>query len=110
MSMGFRPDLEALVLAVLEGGPLHGYAVAARVKELSERALTVGEGQLYPLLHRLEADGSVIAEWVPQEGKPARKVYRLTEAGLGRLARSRREWSEFTLSVGRVMAPGVVRA
>ncbi len=55
--MAFKGDLEALVLGVLQGGSLHGYEMAKRIRQSSESALSVGEGQLYPALHRLEREG-----------------------------------------------------
>lgn len=103
--MAFRGDLEALVLGALDGGEAHGYEIARRIKAISEEALAVGEGLLYPALHGLERDGLVAAEWVSQEGKPNRKVYRLTEAGRGSLAKKRREWQRFSAAVSAVLRP-----
>lgn len=103
--MAFKTDLEALVLGVLQEQPLHGYEIAKRIKLLSEKALSVGEGQLYPALHKLERDGMVEAEWIPQEGKPPRKVYRLTQKGDGALVEWRREWSKFAEGVSTILHP-----
>lgn len=102
-SMGFRGDLEALVLGALDGGAAHGYEISRRIKATSEDALAVGEGQLYPALHALERDGLVAADWVPQEGKPNRKVYRLTDMGTAALAKKRREWQKFAAGVAAVL-------
>ena len=104
--MAFRGDLEALVLGALDGGAAHGYEIARRIKSVSEEALAVGEGLLYPALHALERDGLVAAEWVPQEGKPNRKVYRLTDEGRGALAKKRKEWLRFAQGVSAVLKPG----
>ena len=101
--MAFKGDLEALVLGVLEGTQLHGYEISKRIRQLSDTALAVGEGQLYPALHRLERDGMVAATWVPQEGKPPRKVYRLTEEGAGLLEEHKREWERFARGVNQVL-------
>jgi len=103
--LAFKGDLEALILGVLQAGELHGYEISKRIRELSDTALAVGEGQLYPALHRLERDGMVAATWVPQEGKPPRKVYRLTDDGNGELARHQREWSKFAEGVAAILAP-----
>ena len=105
--MAFRGDLEALVLGALDGGGAHGYEIARRIKRVSEEALAVGEGLLYPALHALERDGMVVAEWIPQAGKPNRKVYALTDAGRGALAKKRREWTRFAAGVTAVLKPGV---
>ena len=72
--MSFKSDLEAIVLGSLQGQSLHGYEISKRISTKSEGLLRVGEGQLYPTLHKLEQAGLVTAEWVNQEGKPARKV------------------------------------
>jgi transcriptional regulator len=107
--MAFKTDLEALVLGVLQDEPLHGYEIAKRIKKLSDTALAVGEGQLYPALHKLERDGMIQAEWIPQEGKPPRKVYRLTDEGNGALAHHRREWSRFADGVAAILSPRPLR-
>ena len=93
------------MLGALDGSEAHGYEIARRIKSTSEEALAVGEGLLYPALHALERDGYVVAEWVPQEGKPNRKVYRLTEAGRGSLAKKRKEWLRFSAGVAAVLRP-----
>ena len=103
--MAFRGDLEALALGALDGGPAHGYEIARRIKATSDEALSVGEGLLYPALHGLEREGYVVAVWVPQEGKPNRKVYRLTDSGRGALAKKRREWQRFATGVAAVLRP-----
>ena len=103
--MAFKGDLETLVLGVLQGGSLHGYEIAKRIRQSSESALSVGEGQLYPALHRLEREGLVAATWQPQEGKPARKVYFLTPGGLDELDRRRTLWERFAQSVSVILSP-----
>lgn len=105
--MAFRGDLEALILAILSDGPKHGYEISKRIKELSNRALSYGEGQLYPALHKLEEGGSVAADWVPREGKPPRKVYALTESGRTDLQKKKVEWAKFQESVSSIMGGGV---
>jgi len=92
-----------LVLGALDTGPAHGYEIARRIRIVSEEALAVGEGQLYPALHALERDGCIAAEWVVQEGKPNRKVYRLTERGRAVLLKKRKEWLQFAHGVAAVL-------
>lgn len=101
--MAFRGDLEALILAILIEGPKHGYEISKRIKELSNRALAYGEGQLYPALHKLEEAGAVGASWIQQEGKPPRKVYELTEPGKAELQKKKTEWAKFQESVSSIM-------
>ncbi|GAB4456282.1 MAG: helix-turn-helix transcriptional regulator [Armatimonadaceae bacterium] len=102
--MDFRSDLDAMVLGVLQDTSLHGYEITRRINERST-AFRIKEGQLYPILHRLENEGHIAATWVPQEGKPDRKVYRLTDSGLNLLERKKRNWSEFVASVTAVLTP-----
>jgi len=97
--MAFRSDVAALVLGVLEDGPLHGYDISRRIQERAGESLALRDGQLYPILHRLEAEGHVEARWVPQEGKPARKVYELTASGSGLLREKRDDFARFVDSV-----------
>ena len=74
-------DLPALILAVLGDGPNHGYAIARAVERLSDGALHLKEGTLYPALRVLEQDGLILGDWQPQAKGAARKVYALTETG-----------------------------
>jgi PadR family transcriptional regulator PadR len=74
-------DLPTLVLAVLDQGPNHGYAIAREVERLSDNVLHLREGSLYPALRVLEQNELVVSEWQIQEKGPARKVYTLTEKG-----------------------------
>lgn len=94
-----------LVLAVLREGEQYGYQVAVHIRERSNGALVPSEGSLYPALHRLEADGSLAAEWRAGERGPRRRWYRITDAGLASLAAHEREWAAFTGAVSRVAAP-----
>jgi PadR family transcriptional regulator, regulatory protein PadR len=103
--MKFKGDLEALVLGVLQTGEMHGYEISRRIRQLSDKALAVGEGRLYPALHRLEREGLVAATWVPQEGKPARKVYRLTDDGTRALEAKQEEWRKFAEGVSALLNP-----
>ncbi|MEQ1823801.1 MAG: helix-turn-helix transcriptional regulator [Fimbriimonadaceae bacterium] len=101
--MAFRTDLDAMVLAALQVGPLHGYGIVRAIRERSEGVFKLGEGQLYPILHRLEEDGQVVGDWEMQEGKPPRKVYAISEKGSASLVNRRKEWTAFSKAVGNVM-------
>lgn len=101
--MGFKGDLEALILGVLRTEPLHGYEISKRIKSLSDKVLSYGEGQLYPALHRLETDGAVGASWIPQDGKPPRKVYSITDEGRKLLEARQKEWRVFEQGVVKIL-------
>ncbi|MCW5591362.1 MAG: helix-turn-helix transcriptional regulator [Burkholderiales bacterium] len=102
--MRYKTDLEAMVLAALGDGPAHGYGIVRTIRARSEGVLKMGEGQLYPILHRLEEEGLVGGDWEMQDGKPPRKVYTLTEAGHGALESRQREWGAFANAVARVFS------
>ena len=93
-----KPDLEALILGALREGPMHGYGIVRKIRGDSE-VLKAGEGQLYPVLHRMESDGLVDGSWEIQDGRPPRKLYTLTEKGSGQLERKRKEFKEFRAAV-----------
>ena len=76
-----KGDLPALILAVLGDGPNHGYAIARAVERLSDGALHLREGTLYPALRVLEQDGLIAGAWEPQAKGADRKVYALTDGG-----------------------------
>lgn len=101
--MRFRTDLESMVMAALAEGPLHGYGIVRAIRGRSEGVLKLGEGQLYPILHRLESEGFVAGDWEMQEGRAPRKVYALTEEGRAKLAERQKEWKLFSKAVGSIM-------
>ena len=101
--MAFRSDLDAVILGTLADGPLHGYAIVRRLQSSSDGLLKLGEGQLYPALHKMEKGGLVTATWDAQEGKPSRRVYRLTDLGRKELARCRSDWERFAQSINAVL-------
>src|SRR5437899_3017368 len=98
-----RGHLDSLVLAVLAEGPLHGYAVIESLRRRSEGAFELAEGTLYPVLHRLEADGLLTSAWSDTSGR-RRRVYRLTRRGRASLARHRNEWEGFARAIEAVLA------
>ncbi len=92
-----------LILAVLSGGPRHGYAIAREIERRSREALSVGEGALYPALRALEREELVQSEWQTQPSGPARRVYTLTDAGHAKLASSLKSWSRFSQAVNDIL-------
>ncbi len=73
--------LDMLILNVLALEPLHGWAIAQRIKQISNEVLQVGQGSLYPALHKLEHQGWIEAEWGESENNRRAKYYRLTREG-----------------------------
>lgn len=101
--MTFRTDLEALVLAAVQDRPLHGYGIVRTIRERSHGVFRLGEGQLYPILHRMEEKGWTAGHWEPQDGKPPRKVYSLTPMGREELRARRQSWDLFAEAVDSVL-------
>jgi len=95
--------LDLLVLKVLARGPEPGYGITLRVKQLSEDALQVEEGSLYPALHRMEQTGWISAEWKASENRRRAKYYRLTAKGRRRLAEEQEHWTRVTEAVAKVL-------
>lgn len=93
--------LDLLVLRTLLRGPMHGYGIAQRVKELSSDVLQVGESSLYPALQRLTLDGYIHPEWGASENNRRARYYTITAAGRKQLALERKE---FERVVGAIQA------
>lgn len=98
-----RGTLDVLVLKTLSWGPAHGYAVASWIEQVTDDALRIEEGSLYPALHRLERRGWVESEWGLSENNRRAKFYRLTEEGRDQLRAQESAWSRFTEAVGKVL-------
>ncbi|GAB3873134.1 PadR family transcriptional regulator [Dactylosporangium cerinum] len=99
-----RGHLDALLLAVLDGEPRHGYAIIEALQERSGGSLTLPTGTVYPALRRLERAGYVESAWSTVGGRE-RRTYRLTSAGRKVLAEERSAWQEFTATIGAVLLP-----
>ncbi|MFE4373642.1 PadR family transcriptional regulator [Streptomyces sp. NPDC056835] len=99
-----RGHLDGLLLAVLEPGPLHGYAIITAVQQRSGGALELRTGTIYPALNRLERVGLLRSSW-QSAGERRRRSYELTDAGRRTLARERTAWQEFTTAIGSVLNP-----
>ena len=95
--------LDLLVLKTLSWGPAHGYSVARWIQELTDDVLDVGEGSLYPALHRLEERGLVESEWRRSENNRKAKFYRLTTAGRAQLRAESATWSRFAGAIAKVL-------
>src|ERR1044072_144609 len=95
--------LEMLVLKTLSRHPNHGDGIAQNIRAVSEDALKIGEGSLYPALQRILVNGWVEADWGVSETNRKVRVYSLTEAGKNRLADERRTFDAMILAIGRVL-------
>ena len=104
-----KPDLlygtlDMLVLRALQHDPRHGLAIADRIQQISQEALRVEQGSLYPALYRLEAQGWIKAEWGLSENNRKARFYRLTAAGRKQLATEREHWGRIAAGINRVLA------
>jgi DNA-binding PadR family transcriptional regulator len=100
-----KGHLDGLLLAVLEAGPAHGYAVIEALRSGSGGAFDLPTGTVYPALHRLEDQGLVASTWSDGPGRK-RRTYRLTAAGHKALNRQRTSWQQFAGAVHQVMNGG----
>jgi PadR family transcriptional regulator, regulatory protein PadR len=98
-----RGTVDVLILKTLSWGPAHGYAVASWIERVTEDALRVEEGTLYPALHRLERRGLIEAEWGVSENNRRAKFYRLTAEGRRQLQTDASKWGRFAEAVGKVL-------
>jgi PadR family transcriptional regulator, regulatory protein PadR len=95
--------LDLLVLKILDGGALHGYAIALRLERMSKDVLSVEEGSLYPALYRMERRGWLASSWaVTDTGRRAR-FYRLTKTGRAQLEAETASWLRLTAAVADVL-------
>jgi PadR family transcriptional regulator PadR len=97
--------LDVLLLKTLSWGPRHGYAIARWIEDVTDDALRIEEGSLYPALYRMERRGWIDAEWGLSESGRKVKVYRLTRAGRQRLAVETAQWTRFTAAVSKILVP-----
>jgi PadR family transcriptional regulator, regulatory protein PadR len=94
--------LALMVLKTLDVlGPLHGYAIARRIEQISGDLLFVNQGTLYPLLLRLEQEGAIKSEWGPSENNRRARFYQLTKAGHKLLESEKRDWEETAAIIAR---------
>jgi transcriptional regulator len=103
-----KPDalqgtLDLLVLKTLSREPQHGYGIAARIQQITDDALRVEEGSLYPALHRMEQAGWIAAEWRTTGNNRRARIYSLTRAGQKRLGEEEARWGRLTEAVAKVL-------
>jgi PadR family transcriptional regulator PadR len=95
--------LDLLILKVATLGPIHGYAMAQRIQQISRDALQVQQGSLYPALHRLENKGFLAAEWKETETGREAKFYRLTAKGRRQLQSETDTWHRLSEAVRLIL-------
>lgn len=96
--------LDLLILRTVESQPLHGYAIAQRISQVSRALLAVPQGSLYPALHRLENRRWVKAHWAATDTGREAKFYTLTKEGRAQLAREREAWQRLSEGIGLILA------
>lgn len=95
--------LDLLILKVLCLEPMHGWAIAQRIHQLSKEVLRVNQSALYPALHRLEHQAWIEAEWGESENNRRAKYYSLTKAGRARLEAEEQSWERLSTAVKGVL-------
>src|SRR5262249_10971536 len=95
--------LDVLILKIVALGPVHGYAIAQRLQQISKDVLQVQQGSLYPALHRLEKRGWVRAEWAASEAGRDARFYTLTREGRRQLDAQRANWVRLSTAVTAVL-------
>jgi PadR family transcriptional regulator, regulatory protein PadR len=95
--------LDILILKALTWGPMHGYAVASWIQRVTDDALRIEEGSLYPALHRLEERELVGAEWGVSANNRRARFYRLTPAGRRHLRAETSSWTRYAEAVRKVL-------
>jgi transcriptional regulator len=96
--------LDLLILKVVALGPVHGYAIAQRLHQVSRDVVQVPQGSLYPALHRLENRGYLAADWKQTETGREAKFYKLTRKGRAQLDAESAGWQRLTEAVGLILA------
>src|SRR5437868_1135005 len=95
--------LDLLILKTIALEPMHGWAIAQRIQQLSKDILQVQQGSLYPALHRLEQQGWIAAEWGESDNNRRAKYYSLTKAGRGQLERESESWKRLSGAISKIV-------
>ena len=96
--------LDLLILRIVSLGPVHGYAIAQRLAQISRQVVQTRQGTLYPALHRLENRGFLSADWKQTETGREAKFYRLTRKGRAQLESEAAGWQRLTEAVSLILA------
>ena len=95
--------LDMLILKAVSLGPLHGYGVLLRIQQMSQEALQITQGSLYPALYRLEHQGLITSAWGESENKRKARFYRLTPTGRKRLREEAAGWNRLVSAISAAM-------
>jgi PadR family transcriptional regulator PadR len=95
--------LDLLILKVIAFEPQHGWAIAQRIRQMSGEVLQVGQGALYPALHKLEQNGWIRSEWAVSENNRRAKYYTLTKAGLKALDQEAAQWERLAAAISTIV-------
>lgn len=95
--------LDVLILKTLALEPMHGWGIASRIQQISKDVLQVGQGSLYPALHRLEYKGWIKSEWGTSDNNRKAKFYALTPMGRKQLRTELQTWERFSAAIGLVL-------
>ena len=95
--------LDLLILKTISIEPKHGWSIAKRIQQVSEEALQITQGALYPALHRLEQQGWISAKWRTTETGREAKFYQLTRAGAAQLQKELEQWERLSNAIGLVI-------
>jgi transcriptional regulator len=95
--------LDLLILKIIALEPMHGWAIAQRIRQMSGEVLQVGQGALYPALHKLEQNGWVEAEWAQSENGRRAKYYTLTRAGRKGLEQESAQWDRLSAAISLIV-------
>jgi PadR family transcriptional regulator PadR len=95
--------LDLLILKTLALEPMHGWGIAHRIQQISQDVLQVGQGSLYPALHRLEQRGWIGSEWSISDNNRRAKFYSLTRAGKNQLEKELGEWERLSAAIALVL-------
>ena len=96
--------LDMLILTIVALEPMHGWAIAHRIQQMSNDILQVGQSALYPALHKLEQQGWVEAEWKVSENNRRAKYYALTRAGRKALVKEARQWERLSTAISLIVS------
>jgi len=95
--------LDLLILTILAVKPMHGYAIAQRIRQMSSEVLQVGQSALYPALHKLEQQGWIEAEWKTSETNRRAKYYSLTSSGRQALTEEAANWERLSSAISAIV-------
>ena len=98
-----RGTLEMLALTLLSDGPMHGWGISVRLREMSRDVFDVNQGSLYPALQAMRRRGWIKAEWGPSENNRRARFYELTAVGRRQLVEETRDWWKYAEAIAKVL-------